>query len=250
MCSYCVQASTRRRTATRPVQHSTSSQDQAIPWWMASGSTGRTRTCSACRAGPATSTSTPASSRPSCSATPTCQSCGRWTSIVRRRTQRAGNSTTGEEEEAMSLSGSETSVTRKELLRRTTALLPVLKERAARTEQLRQMPPETVQDLVAAGLIRLGNPQRYGGLGVEYDAAFDVSWELGRACGSTAWCYALWTVHNWWIGHFPEAAQEEFFAGGPDVLASSALNPTRGTAEPVAGGYRVSGPWSFYSGCD
>ena len=77
-----------------------------------------------------------------------------------------------------------------------------------------------------------------------------MAWELGRACGSTAWCYALWTVHNWWVGHFPEPAQEEFFAGGPDILASSALNPTRGTAEPVAGGYRVSGHWSFSSGCD
>jgi hypothetical protein len=56
--------------------------------------------------------------------------------------------------------------------------------------------PETVQDLIASGLIRLGNLPRYGGLKVEYDAAFDVSWELGRMYGSTAWCYSLWTVHN------------------------------------------------------
>jgi alkylation response protein AidB-like acyl-CoA dehydrogenase len=145
---------------------------------------------------------------------------------------------------------SETSVTREELRRRTAALVPVLKERVARTEQLRQIPSETVQDLLASGLIRLGNPSRYGGLGVEYDAAFDVSWELGRVCGSTAWCYSLWTVHNWWVGHFSEQAQEEFFASGPDTLASSALNPTRGKAEPVAGGFRVSGHWSFSSGCD
>jgi 3-hydroxy-9,10-secoandrosta-1,3,5(10)-triene-9,17-dione monooxygenase len=141
-------------------------------------------------------------------------------------------------------------VTREELRRRTAALVPVLKERVARAEQLRQIPPETVQDLVVSSLIRLGNPQRYGGLNVEYDAAFDVSWELGRVCGSTAWCYSLWTVHNWWVGHFPEQAQEEFFASGPDTLASSALNPTRGKAEPVAGGFRVSGHWSFSSGCD
>ena len=40
----------------------------------------------------------------------------------------------------MSLSVGEISVTREELLRRATALLPVLKERAARTEQLRQIP--------------------------------------------------------------------------------------------------------------
>jgi 3-hydroxy-9,10-secoandrosta-1,3,5(10)-triene-9,17-dione monooxygenase len=130
------------------------------------------------------------------------------------------------------------------------ALLPALRERVGQTEQLRQMPPETVQELLASGLIRLGNPPRYGGLGLEYDAAFEVAWELGRACGSTAWCYALWTVHNWWIGHFPAPAQDEFFANGPDVLASSALNPTRGTAEPVAGGFRVSGHWSYSSGCD
>lgn len=150
----------------------------------------------------------------------------------------------------MSLSVSDTAMTREELYRRATALVPVLKARAARTEQLRQIPPETVQDLLASGLIRLGNPRRYGGLDIEYDAAFEVSWELGRACGSTAWCYSLWTVHNWWIGHFPALAQEEFFASGPDTLASSALNPGRGKAEPVPGGFRVSGHWSFSSGCD
>src|SRR5919109_970360 len=151
---------------------------------------------------------------------------------------------------AVSSSVKDTSMTREELRRRASALVPVLKERAAHTEQLRQIPPETVQDLVSSGLIRIGNPPRYGGLGLEYDAAFDVAWELGRACGSTAWCYALWTVHNWWVGHFPAPAQEEFFASGPDTLASSGLNPRGSKAEPVAGGLRVSGHWRFSSGCD
>jgi alkylation response protein AidB-like acyl-CoA dehydrogenase len=142
-------------------------------------------------------------------------------------------------------------VTRDTLLHRATALLPVLKERAAQTEELRQIPPETVQDLIASGLIRLGNPACYGGLGLEYDLAFEVAWELGRACGSTAWCYALWTVHNWWVGHFPAPAQAEyFFTEGPDVLAASALNPGGGRAEPIAGGFHVSGHWRFSSGCD
>jgi alkylation response protein AidB-like acyl-CoA dehydrogenase len=141
-------------------------------------------------------------------------------------------------------------LSREELRRRASELVPVLKERAARTEQLRRIPSETVRDLVSSGLTRIGNPSRYGGLDVEYDAAFEVGWELGRACGSTAWCYCLWTVHNWWVGHFPEQAQEEFFSTGPDTFASSGLNPTGCTAEPVAGGLRVSGRWSFSSGCD
>ncbi len=129
-------------------------------------------------------------------------------------------------------------------------MVPVLKERAARTEQLRQIPPETVKDLIGSGLIRIGNPSRYGGLGVDLDTAHAVAWELSRGCGSTGWCYSLWTVHNWWLGHFPERAQEEFFATGPDTLFSSGLNPARGKGEPVDGGFRVSGRWSFSSGCD
>ena len=141
-------------------------------------------------------------------------------------------------------------VIRRTLLRRAVELVPVLKERAARTEQLRQIPSESVQDLIASGLIRIGNPERYGGHGIEVDAAFYVGWELGRGCGSTAWCYALWTEHNWWLGHFPEACQEEFFATGPDTLFSSGLNPLGGKAERVSGGFRVSGRWSFSSGCD
>ena len=142
-------------------------------------------------------------------------------------------------------------MTREELLRRASQLVPVLKERAARTEQLRQIPDETVRDLKASGLIRIGNPRRYGGYdGVDVDATYDVGWELGRGCGSTAWCYSLWAVHNWWLGHFPEKAQDEFFATGPDTLFSSGLNPAGGKAEPIDGGFRLSGRWAFSSGCD
>lgn len=141
-------------------------------------------------------------------------------------------------------------LTRDDLLRRASALVPALKARAARAEQLRQIPPETVADLVTSGLIRIGNPDRYGGPGVELDAIYEVSWELGRGCGSTSWCYSLWAVHNWWIGHFPRQLQEEYFATGPDTLFATGLNPFGGTAEPVAGGFRVSGQWAFSSGCD
>src|SRR5262245_43193963 len=141
-------------------------------------------------------------------------------------------------------------VPREELLRRASALVPIFKERAARAEQLRQVPAESVRDLQAAGLIRIGNPEKYGGHGVEPDVAFDVAWELGRGCGSTAWCYALWTAHNWWLGHFPERAQEEFFASGPDTLFSSGLDPTGGKAPSADGGFRLTGRWRFSSGCD
>ncbi|HTE85146.1 MAG TPA: acyl-CoA dehydrogenase family protein [Dehalococcoidia bacterium] len=142
------------------------------------------------------------------------------------------------------------SPTREELLRRASELVPVLKERAAQTEHMRQLPSETVRDFVDAGLIRVGVPDRYGGLGIEYDAMFEMAWELGRGCGASAWCYALWTVHAMLAGYFPAEGQAEFFASGPNTLASSAFNPMGKKAAPVQGGYRVSGHWEFSSGSD
>jgi alkylation response protein AidB-like acyl-CoA dehydrogenase len=139
---------------------------------------------------------------------------------------------------------------RHELLARARRLLPTLKERAYHTEQLRRLPDETVHDILATRLNRIGVPARFGGLDVEFDLMHDVAIELGRACGASAWCYSLWGVHNWWVGYYPPQGQEEVYADGPDVLTSSAGYSLRSRAEPVAGGYRVSGHWQFSSGCD
>ena len=116
-------------------------------------------------------------------------------------------------------------VTKADLLRRAADLVPVLKQRAAATERLRRIPEETVRELAVSGLLRTGAPERFGGNGLEYYDTLDIAWELGRGCGSTAWCYALWTHHNWWMGNFPREGQEEYFGTGPDTLCSSALNP-------------------------
>ena len=140
--------------------------------------------------------------------------------------------------------------TAEELLRRSTELMPVLKARAAHTEELRRIPAETVADLLAAGFYRIGLPKMFGGLDLYYGLALDVAAELGRGCAATAWCYCLWTAHAWLVGYWPLQAQEEVFGAGPDALCSSSLNTGRSTTVPVAGGYRLSGRWEFSSGCD
>ena len=137
-----------------------------------------------------------------------------------------------------------------EALRRAQGLVPVLKERAAHTEELRRVPPENVRDLLASGLHRLAVPPRFGGLDLGYDLMLEVAAELGRGCGATAWCYCLWAAHAWLVGHWPLAAQEEVFQNGPDALVSSSLRAGTGQLTPVPGGYRLSGRWQFSSGCD
>lgn len=129
-------------------------------------------------------------------------------------------------------------------------MVPVLKDRAAHTEQLRQIPNETVQAILSSGLYRIGVPQRFGGLNVNYGLILEVGAELGRSCGSTAWCYSLWSAHAWLVGHWPLKAQEEVFGDGPDVLCASSLNPSSAKLETTSGGFRLSGHWEFSSGCD
>jgi 3-hydroxy-9,10-secoandrosta-1,3,5(10)-triene-9,17-dione monooxygenase len=142
-----------------------------------------------------------------------------------------------------------TVVSREDLLAQATALLPRLKQRALETEGLRRIPDATIAELASAGLTRIPNPPRFAGYEHDIDLMFEVAMEIGRACGSTAWCYAVWAIHNWMMGHWPEQAQEEYFAGGPDTLSSSSFAPT-GRLEPVEGGYRLSGHWQFSSGSD
>ncbi|MEK7215661.1 MAG: acyl-CoA dehydrogenase family protein, partial [Chloroflexota bacterium] len=139
---------------------------------------------------------------------------------------------------------------RRLLLERAAALVPTLRERAAATELARQILPETLDDLWRLGLLRAGVPERFGGFDIPHGTMFELAEELARGCPSTGWCYGIWTIHNWWIGHFPPQVQEEYFANGPDVLNSSAVNAREGTAEPVPGGYRVTGHWTYSSGCD
>lgn len=142
-------------------------------------------------------------------------------------------------------------LTPEELLRRASNMVPVLKERAARTEELRRVPDESVQDIFSSGLYRIGVPQRFGGIDVDYGLILEAGALLGSGCASTAWCYSLWSAHAWLVGHWPLEAQQDVFGNGPDVLCSSSLNPGRRcTLEKTAGGFRLSGRWEFSSGCD
>ncbi|MBV9600300.1 MAG: acyl-CoA dehydrogenase family protein [Chloroflexi bacterium] len=140
--------------------------------------------------------------------------------------------------------------TRTELLGRAEDLLPVLAGRAQEAECLRRIPDATVADLQDTGLIRIANPEAFGGHGLDYDTVIEVVGVLGRACGSTAWCYSVWASHNWIVGMYPIQAQEEYFATSPDELSSSAFAAANHYLEPADAGFHLAGRWSFSSGAD
>ncbi|HZS01038.1 MAG TPA: acyl-CoA dehydrogenase family protein [Chloroflexota bacterium] len=138
-----------------------------------------------------------------------------------------------------------------ELAARAEALLPRLRERAARAEELRRVPDETIAEFREAGFFRLFQPARYGGYELDYGPVqLALGSVLGRACGSSAWVQSVVACHAWLLGMFPLAAQDAVWGEDPETLLSTAISMQTGIARPVAGGYEVTGHWEFSSGVD
>ncbi len=129
------------------------------------------------------------------------------------------------------------------------ALKPTLAVRASQADALRQVPDETIADFRAAGFFRMLQPSRWGGFEVHPRTFFDVQTTIASACPSSAWVLGVVAVHAWQLALFPLQAQQEVWGSDRGVLISSSYAPT-GKVARVDGGYRVSGRWSFSSGCD
>ncbi len=134
------------------------------------------------------------------------------------------------------------------MLAKTRALIPRLRERAARTEELRHPPPETERDLHDAGLFRILQPKRIGGAELDYVALIDCADLLGQADASVAWNLANLASHHWMLGMFEQKAQDMVWGRDPDALIASSFIFPAGRATRVEGGYRLHGSWPFSSG--
>jgi alkylation response protein AidB-like acyl-CoA dehydrogenase len=133
------------------------------------------------------------------------------------------------------------------LLQKARALAPVLRQRAAATNQARRIPNETIQDFWDAGLWYLLKPKKFGGPEIRPDVALAVASELSRGDGSAGWIWAVFTIHDLLVALWPEQFQHEYWA--KNTLSASSFAPA-GKATPASGGYRISGKWTFCSGVD
>ena len=151
----------------------------------------------------------------------------------------------------VSLSGDDTMLPDGEraLLERARALIPRLAERAPAAAAMRQLPPETIAEYRAAGILRILQPRRFGGVQGRFSLFSRIVEELTYGCASSAWVYAVLAEHQWIIAQYPEQAQIDVWGDDPEAVASSSLAP-RAAAKRVAGGWRLSGRYSFSSGCD
>ncbi len=135
------------------------------------------------------------------------------------------------------------------MLDRARAIVPRLAERAPAAAAARQLPPETIAEYHAAGILRILQPTRFGGRQGRFSLFSRIVEELTYGCASSAWVYAVLAEHQWIIAQYPEQAQIDVWGDDPEAVASSSLAP-RAAAKRVSGGWRLSGRYSFSSGCD
>jgi 3-hydroxy-9,10-secoandrosta-1,3,5(10)-triene-9,17-dione monooxygenase len=125
-----------------------------------------------------------------------------------------------------------------------------LPERWAETEALRRVPDATLADLRDAGLLRINQPARFGGVELGIEAAFDVCVALAGGDVAIAWAYALLASHEWIVGLFPASAQDDVWGDDPELLVASSFAPSQATVERVDDGWRLAGRWPWSSGSD
>jgi len=100
-------------------------------------------------------------------------------------------------------------VTKEQIIERARALVPKFSERAAAAEESRQMPRQSIEEMLDADFARILLPTRIGGYGLGFDTWFEVMRELSKADASHGWCAGLIIHHAHLMAQFPEAGQRK-----------------------------------------
>lgn len=135
------------------------------------------------------------------------------------------------------------------LIAKARAMIPVLRERAARHAADRRIAAETIRDLQTAGLFRVLQPKRWRGFEMDPRVFAQIQLALSTGDMSAAWVYGVIGVHPFQLALFDDRAARDVWADDENVLIASTYMPT-GRATPVKGGFQFSGRWKFSSGSE
>ena len=135
------------------------------------------------------------------------------------------------------------------LVRAAAALQPMIRACHEELEREQRLPRALVEQMKDAGFYRMLIPRSLGGLGVDPLTYTRVAELLAEGAGSVGW-----NIANNGIGQLvtlglpDDGVQEIHGQGTPSIMAGTAVQGG-GQAIPVEGGYRVTGHWTFGSGC-
>jgi len=142
----------------------------------------------------------------------------------------------------------EPDLTPEAVVERARALIPAVRDQQDEAERMGHHTPGLDQEFTKAGFYRILQPRRFGG----YEFGLPTFWRVMLAVSAgdpgTGWALTLGAHHALVVGAwFSEAGQREIFGPFGEFRAPHRA-PPMGTAEPVHGGYVVSGTWDYCSG--
>jgi indole-3-acetate monooxygenase len=136
---------------------------------------------------------------------------------------------------------------RNELLAEVEAVAPILTEHAPQSEKLGRMDEPTVEALRKTRLLRFACPRELGGCEADPVTVMEVLEAVSLIDGSAGWTLGILALTSAMAGAFLSArTAQQIFANGVPPMAG--MIAPKGKAEPVDGGYRVTGRWAFGSG--
>ncbi|WP_416968006.1 hydroxylase [Streptomyces sp. 4F14] len=116
-------------------------------------------------------------------------------------------------------------------------------------EALGKLSDRTVELLRSAGVIRMLQPKAYGGYEAHPRDFAEAVMAVARHDGAAGWVCGVVGVHPWELAQMDPRLAQEVWGDDPDTWIASPYMPN-GIAEPVDGGYVLSGRWPFSSGSD
>lgn len=128
-------------------------------------------------------------------------------------------------------------------------LRPMMVDAGRASDQSRRISQEVFDAVAATGAFSVSAPTKFGGLAANTREAHAVARAIGRGDGSLAWVDGILDSGAWVVSLMDQRAQEDVWggAGGLDSFISIVL-ATTSEAEPVEGGYRVTGTWGYGTG--
>lgn len=126
---------------------------------------------------------------------------------------------------------------------------PELAGLAEENEKIGKLSDRTVALLRSAGVIRLLQPKEFGGHAAHPRDFAEAVMAVARHDGAAGWVSGVVGVHPWELAQLDSRLAHEVWDADPDTWIASPYMPG-GIADPVDGGYVLSGRWPFSSGSD
>ena len=122
----------------------------------------------------------------------------------------------------------------------------VVRANADEAEELRRLPPATVDALVAAGLMRMYVPAAYGGPEADPPTALRAMEEVARADAAAGWCTMIAATTSSLSVFLPPGGAEEVYSD-PAIVTGGVFAPN-GTGHVDGDTVAVTGRWQWGSG--